>query len=65
MKDKKFTCPKCKSSVIFFGEGGYGVCSNNECKFEVSMEECKQIKSCMEMEFEEEEKKDKHHVMSD
>jgi len=39
--DKKNTvCPTCNSVMTFFGEGGYGRCTNDNCRFEVKTDEC-------------------------
>jgi len=40
-------CPKCHKLVRFIGEGGYGKCTNDECKFEMKLEEC-HTKDCDE-----------------
>lgn len=38
-------CPVCNSTLTYFGEGGYGKCSNGRCTFEEKVDGC-QIKSC-------------------
>ncbi|MGB3368026.1 MAG: hypothetical protein WBA54_11085 [Acidaminobacteraceae bacterium] len=38
-------CPVCNSTVTYFGEGGYGKCSNGSCVFEEKIEGCETI-SC-------------------
>ena len=40
MTDNKTNCPLCHSVVRYFGEGGYGKCTNNTCTFEQKIEGC-------------------------
>lgn len=46
MNEKK--CPMCHSSVTYFGEGGYGKCTNGSCTFEEKIEGCETM-SCDDM----------------
>lgn len=50
---KEHKCPKCNSVIVFPGEGGFGVCSNDECKFETKVNEC-DVPDCDEMALEKE-----------
>ncbi len=34
------SCPLCNSTLTFFGEGGYGRCTNDSCRFEVKTDKC-------------------------
>jgi len=45
MDKKAPVCPNCNSTMTFFGEGGYGRCTNDSCKFEAKTEGCK-IEGC-------------------
>lgn len=40
MGDKKNICPMCNSTITFFGEGGYGRCTNDKCRFETKTDNC-------------------------
>jgi len=40
MTETKKDCPICHSVVSYYGEGGYGKCSNNQCTFELKIEGC-------------------------
>jgi len=40
MDKKAPVCPNCNSIMTFFGEGGYGRCSNDSCKFEAKIDGC-------------------------
>lgn len=40
MTDNKKNCPLCHSVVTYYGEGGYGKCTNNNCTFEQKIEGC-------------------------
>jgi hypothetical protein len=53
MSEKK--CPICNSIIVFLGEGSYGKCSNDECKFTTKKEGC-DVPDCDDMALEEEKK---------
>ncbi len=53
MGDKKNICPMCNSTVTFFGEGGYGRCTNDKCRFETKTDNCK-VPGCDDYELEHE-----------
>lgn len=40
MDKKAPVCPNCNSVMTFFGEGNYGRCSNDSCRFEAKIDGC-------------------------
>ena len=40
MTDNEKKCPLCHHVVTYYGEGGYGKCTNNHCTFEQKIEGC-------------------------
>jgi len=40
MTNNEKKCPSCHSVVTYYGEGGYGKCTNNTCTFEHKVEGC-------------------------
>lgn len=53
-------CPECNSTMILLGEGGYGVCANDQCKIKRKLASC-DIPDCDEV-FSSQEKEDKHEM---
>jgi len=33
-------CPKCSSVLVLLGEGGYGECTNDQCKIKYKVGQC-------------------------
>ncbi|WXR61557.1 hypothetical protein WG909_14805 [Peptostreptococcaceae bacterium AGR-M142] len=56
---KKKLCPSCKEETMLIGEGGFGICKNDECDIFNVKVECKDLISC-----EEQKLKEKEHVYS-
>ncbi|MCT4585248.1 MAG: hypothetical protein N4A54_10015 [Peptostreptococcaceae bacterium] len=51
---KKKLCPSCKEEIMLMGEGGYGICKNDECDiFNVKLE-YKDLISCEQEKLKEE-----------
>lgn len=48
-------CPECSSVLVLLGEGGYGECSNDECRLKVKTDQCN-IPDCDELALEKEKK---------
>jgi len=40
MTNNEKKCPSCHSVVTYYGEGGYGKCTNNSFTFEQKVEGC-------------------------
>ena len=34
-------CPECNAVMVLLGEGGYGECTNDECRLKVKVDGCK------------------------
>ncbi|MBI9010900.1 MAG: hypothetical protein JEZ08_01620 [Clostridiales bacterium] len=57
MIDNEKKCPLCHSAVTYYGEGGYGKCTDNNCTFEQKIEDC-DTEPCKSIDLEE--KKELH-----
>lgn len=53
MTDNEKKCPLCHSVVMYYGEGGYGKCTNNNCTFDQKIDGC-DIRHCEEIHLNEE-----------
>lgn len=40
MNKKTPVCPNCSSVMTFYGEGSYGKCTNDKCRFEMKVDGC-------------------------
>lgn len=46
-------CPNCSADLVLLGEGGYGRCTNDQCRIKVKIDQC-DVPSCDDLALEEE-----------